>query len=89
MSASEFVYGKILSNVILFFFTVWLKVKPAVAAVIHCDVSEMGSWMHPDVGKKNATVLPHYREKPYTDFSNVKVKTVEIVGKNCCSAITV
>lgn len=35
-----------------FFCIVKIEVKPAVAAVIHCDVSEMGSWMHPDVGRK-------------------------------------
>lgn len=29
-----------------------MEVKPAVAAVIHCDVSEMGSWVHPDVSRK-------------------------------------
>lgn len=33
-----------------------MEVKPAVAAVIHCDVSEMGSWMHPDVGRKCTSI---------------------------------
>lgn len=33
-----------------------MEVKPAVAAVIHCDVSEMGSWMHPDVGRKRSSI---------------------------------
>lgn len=37
-------HSKILGNVFSFFlFTVRIEVKPAVAAVIHCDVSEMGS----------------------------------------------
>ena len=42
-NACECVYSKILGTDFFFFFTVRMEVKPAVAAVIHCDVSEMGS----------------------------------------------
>lgn len=57
----------IIRSRVIFFLTVRMKVKPAVAAVIHSDVSEMGSWMHPDV----CSITPVHLDTP-SDLSYFK-----------------